>query len=361
MPPARAARILQALPEEVRAPIMAAAPPGTDWADAQRYPEGSVGRLLEDPPAVFPAGTRVGDAIERLREVVKTRMVTYLFVVDAAQRLQGVVAFRELLYAGREQALDEVMIRQPFVLSPSASLIDAMREVVQRHYPVYPVCEADGHLVGQVRGQALFEQQAFEISAQAGAMVGVEKEERLATPWARSFRFRHPWLLINLLTVFVAAGVVGAFQDTINEIVVLAMFLPVLAGQSGNLGAQSLAVVVRSMTLGELRGLPIGRLLAKEAWLGFLNGLGTGLLAAVAMAVVARERADMPVLAATVLVAMTASCALSGVAGAGVPLALKRLGADPATASAIILSTITDVCSMGLFLGLASLLLALHG
>jgi len=361
MPPARAARILEALPAEVRAPIMAAAPAGTDWADAQRYPEGSVGRLLEDPPAVFPAGTRVGEAIDRLREVVKTRMVTYLFVVDGSQRLQGVVAFRELLYAGREQALDDVIIRQPFVLSPSATLIDAMREVVQRHYPVYPVCEADGTLVGQVRGQALFEQQAFEISAQAGAMVGVEKEERLATPWARSFRFRHPWLLLNLLTVFVAAGVVGVFQDTINEIVVLAMFLPVLAGQSGNLGAQSLAVVVRSMTLGELRGASIPRLLGKEAWLGLLNGLGTGLLAAAAMAVIARERADMPVLAITVLVAMTASCALSGVAGAGVPLLLKRLGADPATASAIILSTITDVCSMGFFLGLASLLLALHG
>jgi magnesium transporter len=361
MPPARAARILEALPPEARAPIMAVAPAGTDWADAQRSPEGSVGRLLEDPPAVFPVGTRVGEAVERLRSVVKTRMVTYLFVVDATQRLQGVVAFRELLYADRAQTLDDVMIRQPFALSPSAPLIDAMREVVQRHYPVYPVCEADGTLVGQVRGQALFEQQAFEISAQAGAMVGVEKEERLATPWTRSVRFRHPWLLLNLLTVFVAAGVVGFFQDTINEIVVLAMFLPVLAGQSGNLGAQSLAVVVRSMTLGELRDASIPRLLGKEAWMGLLNGAATGLLAAAAMAVIARERADMPVLALTVLVAMTVSCAFAGVAGAGVPLLLKRLGADPATASAIILSTLTDVASMGLFLGLASLLLALHG
>jgi magnesium transporter len=361
MPPARAARILSKLPEAVRRPIMAAAPEGTDWADAQRYPEGSVGRLLEDPPAVFPEGTRVGSAIDLLREVVKTRMVTYLFVVDAHDRLQGVVAFRELLYADRQQTLDEVMLRQPFSLSPSATLLDAMREVVQRHYPVYPVCEPDGRLVGQVRGQALFEQQAFEISAQAGAMVGVEKEERLATPWTRSFRFRHPWLLLNLGTVFVAAGVVGFFQNTINEIVVLAMFLPVLAGQSGNLGAQSLAVVVRSMTLGELRGVPLGRLIGKEAWLGFLNGLGTGALAAAAMAFIARDRADMPVLALTVLVAMTASCALAGIAGASVPLALKRMGADPATASAIILSTLTDVCSMGFFLGLATLLLAWLG
>jgi magnesium transporter len=138
--------------------------------------------------------------------VVKKRLVTYLWVVDAAQKLQGVVAFRDLLYAERDRRLDEVMIRAPFFLRPRTELVDAMREVVTRHYPVYPVCEDDGRLVGQVRGQVLFEQQAFEISAQAGAMVGVDTEERLATPLWRSFRFRNPWLLINLLTVFVAAA-----------------------------------------------------------------------------------------------------------------------------------------------------------
>src|SRR5213075_2500900 len=93
-----------------------------------------------------------------------------------------------------------------------------------------------------------------EISAQAGAMVGIEKEERLATPWPRSFKFRNPWLLLNLLTAFLAAGVVGIFQGTLDKIVVLAVFLPVLAGQSGNTGCQALAVTLRGMTLGELEG-----------------------------------------------------------------------------------------------------------
>ena len=103
-----------------------------------------------------------------------------------------------------------------------------------------------------MRGQTLFEQQAFEISAQAGTMVGVEKEERLGTPWLRSLKFRHPWLQLNLLTAFLAAAVVGMFQDTIDQLVVLAVFLPVLAGQSGNTGCQALAVVLRGITLGEL-------------------------------------------------------------------------------------------------------------
>ncbi len=360
LPQARANAILAAMSEESRALIMESAPVGTDWSDAQRYPEGTVGRLLEHPPAVFRSGTSVATATDVLRETIRNRMVTYLFVIDAQNRLIGVTAFRELLYAEPEQTLDQVMLRAPFFLRPEQTLVEAMREVVTRHFPVYPVCEEDGTLVGQVRGQALFEQQAFEISAQAGAMVGVEKEERLATPLMRSFKFRHPWLQINLLTVFVSAAVVGIFKDTINSVVVLAMFLPVLGGQSGNLGCQSMAVLLRGMTLGELRGANVLGLIGKEALLGLMNGLITGALAGIAMFIVAsREHGAQPplMLALITMFAMAFSCMVAGVAGTAIPLVLKRCGADPATASSIFLTTITDVVSMGVFLGLVTWLL----
>lgn len=360
LPPARANTILSAMSEEARSRIMDAAPAGTDWSDAQRYPEGTVGRLLEDAPAVFRSGTSVATAVDVLRETIRNRMVTYLFVVDAHNRLLGVTAFRELLYAERTQTLDQVMLRSPFFLRPEMTLVEAMREVVTRHFPVYPVCEEDGTLVGQVRGQVLFEQQAFEISAQAGAMVGVEREERLATPLMRSFKFRHPWLQINLLTVFVSAAVVGVFKDTIDSVVVLAMFLPVLGGQSGNLGCQAMAVLLRGMTLGELRATKIAALIGKEALLGLMNGLVTGALAGVAMFIVAsREHGAQPPihLALITAAAMAFSCMIAGIAGTTIPLVLKRLGADPATASSIFLTTITDVVSMGTFLGLVTWLL----
>ncbi len=360
LPPARANTILSAMSEEARSRIMDAAPAGTDWSDAQRYPEGTVGRLLEDAPAVFRSGTSVATAVDVLRETIRNRMVTYLFVVDAHNRLLGVTAFRELLYAERTQTLDQVMLRSPFFLRPEMTLVEAMREVVTRHFPVYPVCEEDGTLVGQVRGQVLFEQQAFEISAQAGAMVGVEREERLATPLMRSFKFRHPWLQINLLTVFVSAAVVGVFKDTIDSVVVLAMFLPVLGGQSGNLGCQAMAVLLRGMTLGELRATKIAALIGKEALLGLMNGLVTGALAGVAMFIVAsREHGAQPpiYLALITAAAMAFSCMIAGIAGTTIPLVLKRLGADPATASSIFLTTITDVVSMGTFLGLVTWLL----
>lgn len=355
----QAAEVLEQLAEPQRAAIRATGVAGLPDARALDFREGSVGRLLESAPAVFLADLRVDAAIEQLRDIVRQRMVIYVFVVDAEQRLEGVVAFRELVFARPDQSLGEIMLRQPFALRPDMPLEEAMREVVTRHYPVYPVCDAQGRLVGLVPGAVLFEQQAFEISAQAGAMVGVEREERLATPLWRSFRFRHPWLLVNLLTVFVAAGVVGYFEQAIEQIVVLALFLPVLAGQCGNLGAQALAVTLRAMTLGETRQIRVLRLALKEAGLGLLNGMLTGALAAAAMYWAAgRESAGDPLLlAAVTFTAMSIGCALSGIAGAMVPLLLKRAGADPATASAILLSTATDVLSMGLFLGLASQLL----
>jgi magnesium transporter len=345
-------------PERREAVIRAAGLEGADLRMRHLYAEETVGRLMESAPAVFREDATVGSVVEALREVVKQRMVTYVFVVSADDELHGVVAFREIVFSEPHQPLADIMVRDPFFLTPRMPLVNAMREVVTRHYPIYPVCEPNGHLLGMVKGALLFEQQAFEISAQAGSMVGVEKEERLATPWLRSFRFRHPWLLVNLLTVFVSASVVGMFQDAINRVVVLAIFLPVMSGQCGNLGSQSLAVVLRGVTLGELRRNGLWPMVIKEGWVGFLNGLITGALAGAAMYWLAASKHEPAGrLAGAIMVAMAVSGTLSGMAGASIPIMLRRFGADPATASGIFLSTVTDVCSMGMFLGLASMLI----
>jgi magnesium transporter len=360
--PGRAVAILDRFGPERRRLIAFAA--GQDeqgqWLHTQDWRDGTVGRLMEPAPAVFTANATVGDVIATLRPIVSHTLVTYVFVVDDAKRLIGLVAFRELAFAAASQHLSEIMVAQPFSLLPDADVIDAMREVVKRHYPVYPVCDADGRLIGLVRGAVLFEEQAFEISAQAGAMVGVEREERLTTPWRRALRFRHPWLQLNLVTAFVAASVVGLFQGTVNRIVLLAVFIPVLSGQCSNTGCQALAVTLRGMTLGELTPARGRSLLWKEALLGFLNGALTGLVAAAGMFWLAhhQQHPQALMLAMITFVAMAGSCAVSGFAGAAVPIGLKRLGADPATASSIFLTTATDVVSMGLFLGMAAWLIA---
>lgn len=202
------------------------------------------------------------------------------------------------------------------------------------------------------------QKRSVELSLQAGVMVGVEKEERLGTHWQRSLRLRHPWLQINLLTAFVAGAVVGVFQGTIDRLLILTIFLPVLAGQAGNTGSQALAITLRGLTLGDLKSGKEKKLIRKEALLGLLNGGLVGLVAATGMFVVATVQ-NVPsalLLSAVVLLAMIGSCIISGVCGAIVPLVLKRLGADPATASTIFLTTATDVVSMGMLLGLAALL-----
>jgi magnesium transporter len=360
LPSATAVEVLAQLAAEPRAAIISAAGPrGERWLSQLSYEEGTVGRLMEPPFALFAPDTLVGDATQTLRELVKTAFITYAFVVDPEGRLVGVIAFRELLFAQPGQRLSEIMVVNPFSVRADLKVIDAMREVVTKHFPVYPVCDEAGRLVGEVRGTSLFAQQAFEISAQAGSMVGVEKEERLGTAWPRSLKMRHPWLQLNLLTAFVAAAVVGIFEDTISQLVVLAVFLPVLAGQSGNTGCQALAVTLRGMTLGELRRGKERVLVAKEALLGLLNGALVGVVAGAGMFVYARNAgADNPLmLGLVVLAAMTGSCVISGISGAVIPLVLRRLGADPATASSIFLTTATDVASMGMFLGLATLLL----
>ena len=202
--PGQAVEILEEFAPTRRERIAAADSAGEQWLEDVAWPESSVGRLMEKPNAVFTPGTRIHEAVEILREAVKQSLITYLYVLDKEDRLVGVVAFRELLFANPNDTLAEVMLASPFSLRGDMDLIDAMHSVVTRHYPVYPVCDGEGRLIGVVRGSVLFEQQAFEISAQAGAMVGVEKEERAATPWLSSLKFRHPWLQLNLFTAFIA-------------------------------------------------------------------------------------------------------------------------------------------------------------
>jgi magnesium transporter len=263
---------------------------------------------------------------------------------------------RELLFSDDTTTYRELMEGAPFALAPETSLADAMREVVLHHFPVYPVCDAVGRIVGLVRGYRLFESQAYEISSQAGRMVGVERAEFASTPYWRSFKGRHPWLQLNLVTGLLAAGVVSLFRATLDELLVLAAFLPVLTGQAGNTGSQALAVTVREITLGQLEDKAVPRALQKELRLGLGNGLLVGLTAGLGIwAFAALQGHPMaPALGLAVVGAVTGASALSGVLGVLVPVMLRRVRADPALASTMFLTTLTDVASIALLLGFAS-------
>lgn len=320
--------------------------------------KGTVSELLTEVIGALPPDTTVAGALDYLVHTQPESAITYLYVIDDQHSLLGVVAMRDLLLARPGQTLEEIMTASPFCYQLDTSITEAVEEALNRRHRLYPVVDENNKLKGLLYGWKLFERVATDISAQSGSMVGVDKSERVDTPLMTSFRMRHPWLQVNLLTAFMAAVVVGVFEDTIARIVALAVFLPVLAGQSGNTGCQALAITLRGLTLGDLANYPVYKLLRKEVCLGAMNGFAVGVVAAIVMWIYAGTTgaAEPMVLAVVILIAMVGSCIGSGIFGVLVPLTLKRFGADPATASSIFLTTFTDILGMGLMLFLATTL-----
>jgi DNA-binding response OmpR family regulator/cation transporter-like permease len=267
-------------------------------------------------------------------------------------------------------------ISKPFVLAEVLARVHNMLEVRLLHAKTKSYSKALEQKVGEMESsrdlisrqsaevKLLYDklvaehQRSIELSAQPGIMVGVEKEERLATPWYRSLRLRHPWLQFNLLTSLLGGGMVLLFHDTINRLLILAVFVPILISQTSNTGGQTLAITLRGLALGDLKAGKEKALILKEALLGLLNGIFVGLVAAMAMYAAASllHLTIAPILSAVVFLAMTGSCVISGISGAIVPLALKKFGADPATASSIVLTTVTDVAALLLLFGLATIM-----
>lgn len=359
--PARVAEVLAELPQPLAERIQMHLPPELRRQAAEELAEaaeGTVREMMEPALAILPAETTVLQAIAFLRAHPTPQDITYLYVSGADETLIGMIVIRDLILSEPDEALSELMLPDPYAIPVDMDVEQAIKAALHRHYPVYPVVDGERRVVGVIRGWRLFERQAVEISAQSGQMVGVDKEERIQTGLWSAFRMRHPWLQVNLLTAFLAGFVVSLFEGTITQIVALAAFLPILAGQSGNTGCQALAITLRGITLGDLAKVSVRSLLLKEITLGAMNGALTGVVAGIAMWWTASHggNSDAVLLGFVILLAMTGACMISGMFGVLVPITLKRFGADPATASSIFLTTGTDIAGMGLMLFLATAL-----
>ena len=246
LPTAKAVALLPRFDAVRRDAILRAVRPDQreQWLHNQHYGKGTVGRLMEPVVATFAPTVTVREAVERLRDMVKQAFITYGYVVDERRRLTGVLVMRELLLAEPGQPIREVMIEHPFSLNATQQVTQIIPLVHTRHFPEYPVCDDEGRIIGIVRGYALFQEQTLELSAQPGKMLGIDREERTQTNRWRSLYLRHPWLQVNLLISFLAAAVVGFYEDTIVQAVAVAAFVPVMVGQSASTGGQALAVAL---------------------------------------------------------------------------------------------------------------------
>ena len=354
----RATRVLAALPDEARERELALLDPAIAGEIRQllAFPENTAGRVM-DPQVFSLRGSMTAEkALNLLRQRGRGELVT-IKIVDGSNRLTGLVDIRDLALAPTETLLSEIAAAVPAVVNP----MDPRSLVVERfeefNLQEIAVVDLDGQVVGVIRHSQLVDALRKDASLDMQTMVGASADERaLSTSWF-AIRKRLPWLQINLLTAFLAASVVGIFEPTIAKYTALAILLPVVAGQSGNAGAQALAVTMRAIALREIHFSQWFRVMRKEANAGFWNGIGIAITCAIGVYVWSGNVALVLVIAASMVISMV----MAGIAGALVPITLARLKQDPAVASSIILTTITDIAGFFSFLGIATLLMGMFG
>lgn len=315
------------------------------------YPNDSAARLMTSQVNVFYQDLKVSQALNALKHRAFSGQ-DVLYVQDEEQVLVGEVDLADLLKANSSATLLSLA-------SPVKTTLNALdnKDLVIEKFEGYrcqaiPVLDAHQQILGFIRFFDVYQTTKEDLASDMQTMVGVSKDERaLSSSWF-AFKKRMPWLQINLLTAFAAAAVVGVFEGLISEITALAILLPVAAGQSGNAGAQALAVTMRGLTLREITTKQWRKVLIKEMTTGLLNGIAIAVTCSIAVYFWSYSVG----LAMVIGFAMISSLLIAGSAGAVVPIALKKFGMDPAQSSSIVLTTITDIAGFMSFLGIALLL-----
>lgn len=273
-----------------------------------------------------------------------------VYVLDDKDMLVGTLPLMRLLTAPADAKLAGLM-NTTFVSVPPTMDQEEMAQVFDEHDAVeLPVVGPKGRVLGVVTADDIFEVMEKEYAEDISRLTGVDEDDRISDPVLLTVRRRLPWLVVNLATAVLAAGVVSLFQDTIQRIVILAAYMPIIAGMGGNAATQTLGVVVRAMALGELRHLNTAHAIAKQVAAGALNGFANGII----MGAIAYAWTDDLRLAAVILIAMTANLLVAGLGGVAVPVVMRRMRIDPALASTVFVTTLTDCCGFFVFLGLAS-------
>ena len=317
--------------------------------DLSSYPADSAGTLMDTSVMCLPETDTVGTAIRKLSNA-KTKLRD-VFVIDLDGKLTGYFSSQELLFSEHKRTVGDLMKPNP----PKVNSLSPKDEVIEMFETFkttsLPVTHIDGTVLGAIRYDSLVQAVQDQATEALASMVGASPEERAMSPPIFSVKKRLPWLSINLLTAFIASAVVGVFEGTIAKVTALAVLLPVVAGQSGNTGAQAMAVTMRGLALREIRTKHWPKVLFKELRAGFINGVAIALFTGVSVFFWSKN----PALGAVISVAMIFSMVVASMSGAAIPIILTAMGRDPAQSSSVILTTVTDVMGFLSFLGLATI------
>ena len=344
------------VPEERREAVRALLP--LDRRDelrhAELYPESSAGRAMTTMYIALDEKMSAQEAIDSIRAAGDvSESILYLYVVDELRRLRGVVPIRRLVASPPDRSCADLMIQEPLSIQPEADQEEVARLVARYDLLAIPVTDADGTMLGVITVDDVIDVITEEATQDMYHLAGLSEADRVFSPIRVSISKRMPWMLANLVTAFLAAWVVGLFEQTLEQLVALALFLPVVGGMAGNGGVQALTVITRAIALGEIEFSSGIRAVGKEVAVGLTIGATTGALAAG----VAFLWQGNPTLGGVLFLAMVATMSIGGLLGAAVPLALKAVGQDPALGAGVIVTTFTDAFGFFTFLGIATLLL----
>lgn len=328
-----------------------------DRAEVQKllvYDEETAGGLMTTRVVTVAEAATVGQALEEIRRQSEEVDEFYdVFVVDDRHRLLGVLTFRALATTPPDRPVRDIMQEPAATVGPEDDQEDVARTMARYNLASVPVVDVDGRLLGCVTFDDVSDVVEAETTEDILKFGGVSASEELKGDWSSAVRSRLPWLLVNLVAASIAGAVILSHQDIISRVVLIAAYMPIVAGMAGNAGTQALAVTVRGLALGLIPRGEAGKVIGKE----MLTGMTNGLVIACIVTAIGLLLGHGVKLGLVVFVAMTGNLVVAGFLGAFVPIILERVGVDPAVASSIFVTPLTDVCGFSLLLGLASALL----
>ncbi|HVL70144.1 MAG TPA: magnesium transporter [Vicinamibacterales bacterium] len=354
LPSDDAAAIIDYLPEELSTAVLELIqkrPAGGEVGELLEYAEQTAGRIMNPKVFALAEDMTAGEAITALQGSRDVEVVFYLYVIDSRRHLVGVVSLRRLLLVPPATPLKRIMTTDLISVRSDMDQEEVARQVASYNLLAIPVVDEENKLVGVITVDDVIDVIKDEATEDVYRLAGVSSDDRVFTRPSESLKKRLPWLMVNLVTAFVAASVVAIFEDTIGILPVLAVLMPIVAGMGGNAATQTLTVIVRGIALGELTWANTRKALLKEAAVGIGNGVACGVLAAV---IVLLYKGD-PVLGLVLGMAMIINMFVAATAGTLIPLLLRALKVDPALASSVFITTLTDMFGFFSFLGLAYL------
>ena len=317
------------------------------------YPENSVGRQMSEEVAKISTGLKVRDALKELKALHNNvEDLIYVYSVDNEGKLTGVISFREIVFADENELIKNVMIQNPISVNPSSDQEEAAILIKQYELLALPVVDKSNKLIGQTTVNTALDVIQTEIAEDFSQSFGAGAEETIFTPVQKSIRLRLPWIAINMGLAFIVSLLISQFEETIASDILLAALMPVVALVGGNSGAQSLAIVIRALARNDVSDARVFEVIGKQTFIGIINGIFVGVLSFLILSFIGLNDYSL-----ALSIAVFGNIFIGNLFGSSIPLMLKKIGFDPALASNIFLTLITDIAGFAGFLGIALLLL----